>query len=734
MRLVVVSHKRCWHDHGRIVSDGGFPRQIDGLAAIVDRLTLVVPIAPGAPADGTTAIQADNVDLAPLRPLTGTGLRRKLGVLVWLPRNLPRLWREIGRAGGVHALVPGDVGSLGLILALLRRKPIYVRHCGTWGDVRSIADRLLFALLEQVAGGKNVVLATGAGEPSPSRKNPAIGWIFSTALDQTALDRPARPAWRAGEPLRLVSVGRLSAGKNVMTTIDALLAIRMAHPDATLTVLGDGPERPRLEARAEALGLTEAVDFRGRRPHDEVLDVLDDAHLLLFPTRTAEGFPKAVLEALACGTPVIAPAVSAIPGLIEDCGVVLDSTEASDVTDAVNWLTSDPARLATMSTRARQRARQYTLQAWGRAIASRLETAWGRTLEGIKVAMIVAGLGRGGTEKQLLLTLRQSRWTEGSDPVAIQPVVFALDASQRALEAEIQALEVPIQWLPASKLGRIRTLAENLRGFDIVHAWSLWANPYAVVAGLLAGVPRRVGSQRGSQHATTFAEQPWWLRWLAVHGPQEMVTNSRAGVDELREAGVRDATIHHIPNTIEPPPADEPTADLTSLEIPRDAPVIGAIGNLRRVKNHLLLVDAFARVVKAHPDLHLVIAGGEVAEEPDVRPMLEATIRQHGLHDRAHLLGFRNDVGPLLRRLRLLVNPSDNEGSPNVILEALVRGVPVVATDVGGTSDLLPSDCLVPAGDLDALTESLREHLDGPVSEVAVIDPGPSVATIYRLP
>jgi glycosyltransferase involved in cell wall biosynthesis len=309
-------------------------------------------------------------------------LRRKVAMVWWLARYLPRLWSEIGRADAVHAPVPGDVGMIGIFLALARRKRLFVRHCGTWGEPVTAADRLLLWLLERIAGGRNVVMATGGGDRPPSQKNPAITWIHSTTLTEAELAaiKPAQ-TWRRGEPLRLVTVGRLDPLKNTAAAVRSLPLIGRGYEPVTLDVVGGGPCLDSLKQLAEALAVGDRVVFHGNVPHWRVLEILQQGHIFLFPTQTKEGFPKALLEAMACGLPAVATAVSVIPHLLADeCGLLLQDPTAEALADAVFRLIDDEAKLGQIAARAARRSRQYTLESWGGIIGQRLEAAWGRPL------------------------------------------------------------------------------------------------------------------------------------------------------------------------------------------------------------------------------------------------------------------------------------------------------------------------------------------------------------------
>lgn len=115
-----------------------------------------------------------------------------------------------------------------------------------------------------------------------------------------------------------------------------------------------------------------------------------------------------------------------------------------------------------------------------------------------------------------------------------------------------------------------------------------------------------------------------------------------------------------------------------ALGLPLDAPVIGMLANFTPTKGHLALVDAVALLRSARPDLRAVIAGSG--------PMLDAVrarVAEQRLSERVSIPGSLEDPYALYRAVDLFVLPSEVEGLPYVVLEALSQGLPVVATDVG---------------------------------------------------
>jgi glycosyltransferase involved in cell wall biosynthesis len=107
-----------------------------------------------------------------------------------------------------------------------------------------------------------------------------------------------------------VFVGRLSAEKGVHTLLDAWRAL----PDIRLKVVGDGPLRAQLEAKAKGLN----VEFTGRLERSHVAQVVGEASIAIVPSQWFEGFPMVVVEAFACGTPVVASRLGSLAEIVRE--------------------------------------------------------------------------------------------------------------------------------------------------------------------------------------------------------------------------------------------------------------------------------------------------------------------------------------------------------------------------------------------------------------------------------
>lgn len=381
MRLAVVSHKPCWPSTSSpsgYATDGGFPYQMRALSELFDETKLVVPCSGPANRSGEVPLRGINLRVAPLATPGGKGIWRKLGFFFWMLSNGPVLLREIWRCDVAHTPIPSDVGTIGMLLAFVLQKPLLVRHCGNWFVQRTAAERFWKWFMERFAGGRNVMLATGGAALPPSTVNSKIRWIFSTSMTGYELEDYSRRRIRStGAGPKLIIVCRQEKGKGTDIVIKSLPLILGQFPGVTLDVVGDGGALVEFKESAAVLGLSDRVNFHGNVGHAQVIELLLEADLFCFPT-ASEGFPKTVLEALACGVPVVTTRVSVLPHLLgADCGYLIEEATPAAIADAVCACLSDKPRYEIMSAQAILRARQYSLEEWRDTIGNMLRTICG---------------------------------------------------------------------------------------------------------------------------------------------------------------------------------------------------------------------------------------------------------------------------------------------------------------------------------------------------------------------
>lgn len=152
----------------------------------------------------------------------------------------------------------------------------------------------------------------------------------------------------------MLFVGRLAAAKGVPILIDAMTRIRETCPDAQLTLVGDGPDRARLEEMTRQQGLADCVTFTGYRSQDEVAEILAGSALFVLPS-FAEGVPVVLMEAMAAGRPVVTTRIAGIPELVEDgvSGRIVPPGDVDAFAQAVVDILTAPDSIAAMGRQGR---------------------------------------------------------------------------------------------------------------------------------------------------------------------------------------------------------------------------------------------------------------------------------------------------------------------------------------------------------------------------------------------
>lgn len=234
-------------------------------------------------------------------------------------------------------------------------------------------------------------------------------------------------------------------------------------------------------------------------------------------------------------------------------------------------------------------------------------------------------------------------------------------------------------------LGKLARSIRRLRP-DIVHTRN-WSGMDGVIAARLAGAPAIVHGEHGWGMEDPDGSDPrrvrvrrFLSRWV-----REYTCVSKTMINWLRDDIRVSKPIHQVYNGVDVErfrPRDDRATIRASLGIDAAAPVIGIVGRLDPIKNHLGLVEAFREIRTAHPDAVLAIVGNG----PE-RRRIETAVADLG--SAVRMLGDRDDVPDVLAAFDVFVLPSFNEGISNTILEAMASGLPVIACRVGGNPELI---------------------------------------------
>lgn len=261
----------------------------------------------------------------------------------------------------------------------------------------------------------------------------------------------------------------------------------------------------------------------------------------------------------------------------------------------------------------------------------------------------------------------------------------------------------------------------------IVHTRNLAALEVTVPAWL-AGVPVRIhgehgrdvwdfdGSSRKYQWLRRFY-RPFVTHYVALSRELERYVTAKVGTPK--------ELVVQIYNGVDAQRFRPSTVNCRAIEgCPfrgADVWVVGTVGRMQVVKDQLTLARAFIRALQIDPSQRARLRLAMVGEGP-LRAQAQSLIDQAGMANLCWLPGERNDIPEVLRSFDCFVLPSLGEGISNTILEAMACGLPVIATDVGGNSELVESGLtgeLVPSADPEALAQCILAHARQPEAACA---------------
>lgn len=336
----------------------------------------------------------------------------------------------------------------------------------------------------------------------------------------------------------------------------------------------------------------------------------------------------------------------------------------------------------------------------------------------IRIALVITELEVGGAERclaNLAVRLNRSRFA---------PTVYSLAGppcdDQQTLVRRLAEAAVPTRFVNVRSARQFPTAIRRLRQMlaeqqpDIVQTFLFHANVVGALAARGAGAIRTV-------HGMRVADPSRWRLVVerAVGGRVDRVVCVSRSVADFytRRARIPAEKIAVIPNGIDVESySDVPPADLAAVGLPARRQAIVYVGRLHAQKGLDWLLRLMPQVFSHLPDCDLLLVG----QGPE-GPRLERLVRSLGIQDRVHFAGWRSDVPQILRASRLLVLPSRWEGMPNVVLEAMASGLPVVSTRAEGVMELLgeaAEEQTVAAGDRDGFVSKLFDLLgDDAVAE-----------------
>jgi glycosyltransferase involved in cell wall biosynthesis len=341
----------------------------------------------------------------------------------------------------------------------------------------------------------------------------------------------------------------------------------------------------------------------------------------------------------------------------------------------------------------------------------------------LRLMLLTSSLHYGGAERQVVQLAKYL------DRRRFEPVLCCLDGTRTLFDLDPSPTPVLItrrraRFDPAPFFW----VAQHMRrlGIDLVHCFLFDAEVIGRLSGRLTGVPAIIGSERNSDYPARPVKdrfQRLTRRWVDL-----VIANSHAGkryvVGQLGFEPDRVAVVHNGVDTDRFRPGDR-VAARQRLGLPCDGVIVGMFASFKPQKNHAMYFRVAKRVLERRPDISFLC----VAHRPwndSMAPRYEVSLRELlaelCLGDHLAFFVDRHDPEELYRACDVTVLTSRREGTPNVILESLASGRPVVATDIADNALILeaaPGSSVVPLDDDEAMSRALLELLNDPAALLA---------------
>ena len=476
----------------------------------------------------------------------------------------------------------------------------------------------------------------------------------------------------------LVFLGRLVSEKGVDLILHALRELRTRGTHLRLSVIGSGPEEPILRALAQELGIEDLVDFLGTKSGEELARLLNAHRVMVVPSKLPEPFGVVALEGMASGCIVVASNAGGLPQVVGRYGLTFEKDNPSDLAAKLASIFAQPNIYGKILTGVEDHLNQFKPA----TVASIYLKVFSEAVrKDAKRLLIYSTLPLVGGNSTITLTVarefRQNGW---------QVSVLTRHQDVHGLSEE------NISFLEGMGCEVRKLTCENGRyGWPTIAAmlWIIRGRRHQVFLTLCKGFVSPIVSTLGQFKKSIF--------YLITHEKKNDVLKHLARVkrfytdfavispittEPLREMIGQEKPICWLPQF-----SDFGGGGTRALEILKNRNfTFGFLGALNEGKGIDLLIKIWPKL-KARADLR--IAGGG-----PLKSLVETSVQQSGpsgsiFYDGAFSAANRNEfLQKFFGEIDCLIVPSVNtiEGIPTVILEALSNGVPVLASDLGGTA------------------------------------------------
>lgn len=650
-------------------------------------------------------------------------------------RHLP-LRRTVGRSRSLLGHIGAMLSTLPVLLRFLRRHDVAAVHsndgrmhltwtlparltgCATiWHQRNRVSGSRLEALIMGLAT-RMIAISRFVASGLPPRAASKATVIANPVAAPAAIDRADCKAALLQElglttETQVVGLfGNLIAWKRPLLFVE--MAARLAKSsDKPLAFVVFGDDREGLQAamaaRAAEAGIGDRVFFMGFR--SPVWDWIAACDVIVAPAE-GEPFGRTLVEAMRAGTAVVAANSGGHREIIETgkTGLLVPGNDPAAYAAATARLLGDASLRDTIARHGRAAAEAgYNAGDHAGAVMAIYDDALGRSAARNGLVLVIADLDCGGAQR--VLTRLAGAWADAGRRITVVTLAgsdrdfFTLPQGVRRVALNQQQPSAGLAGALWSNLRRVVALRRTIRDSRAGTVLSFVAGINILTIIATRGIACRVVISERNDPSRQSLGQPWdWLRRRVYAWADVVTANSQSAVASLRRY-VPEAKLAFTPNPLDIP---DTLPDDTAREH-----VILAAGRLDPQKGFDILLAAFARSRARSAGWRLAVLG-----EGPLREALAAQAAALGIADQVAWHGVATDPAQHYRRAGLFALPSRHEGTPNVLLEAMAFGVPVIVSETsGGALDFVTdghSGLVVPTEDPAALAAAIDRLTGNP--------------------
>jgi len=372
MKFLIISHVYHSQKGLRLKAYAPYVREMNLWLQYVDRVNIIAPKKRLEDENIIATYEHQNINFVKVEAFSLRNAREVLSAVICIPAILKTIYFQMKKADHIHLRCPGNMGLLGCIVQVLfPSKSKTAKYAGNWDPKakQPWSYNLQKWILKNTFLTKNMKVLVYGNWPNQTKN---IKAFFTASYDISEIE--ALYIRNYTKPLHFCFVGSLSKGKRPDIALRLVEQLRKKGRKAILHIYGDGELNHSLKQSIDKKKAGDWAFMYGNQPKEQIKKALKYSHFLILPSKS-EGWPKAVAEAMFWGCIPISTPVSCVPWMLGGGkrGILIDQNDVDSSVERLQRLFRNPKTLESISTKASEWSRQFTLDKFEKAISELLD-------------------------------------------------------------------------------------------------------------------------------------------------------------------------------------------------------------------------------------------------------------------------------------------------------------------------------------------------------------------------